>query len=144
MKASKWVGGDVAWQWLQRNPAPVRSSEMAAWSVRVCEELTVAALPELMRLLEHGDDEQQYQAVAASRALGAEVWATGDGRTYEVTQPQDAVATGVVASTATSTVPPGAGRHGRRWTGMRVKRNRSSGILKITNRHRAAPPAAPS
>lgn len=59
MKASKLVSGDVAWQWLQLNPAPIRSSDMAAWSARVCEELTVAALPELMRLLEQGDDEQQ-------------------------------------------------------------------------------------
>lgn len=137
MKVSKSVGGDVAWQWLERNPAPIRTSDMAAWSARVCEELTVAALPELLQLLEHGDDEQQYQAVAASRALGAEVWATGDGRTYEVTRP-------AVASTVTSTVPPGTGRHGRRWTGMRAKRNRSSEVLTVTNRYRTGPPQAHS
>lgn len=101
-------------------------------------------MPELLWLLEHGDDEQPYQAVAAFPALCAEVvWATGARRTYEVSQPPED-ATPPVASTATSTVPPGAGRHGKRWTGTGVERNRSSGVLKITNRYTAAPPAAPS
>jgi hypothetical protein len=71
---------------LERNPAPIRGFEITAWAARVCEELTGAAMPQLLELLELGDDEQQYQAVAASCAVGAEVWATGDGRSYEVTE----------------------------------------------------------
>jgi hypothetical protein len=37
-----------------------------------------AALSELVDLLADGDLEQQYQAAAAARVLGAEVWAEGE------------------------------------------------------------------
>lgn len=64
--------------WLGEHPAPIHTAEVGAWSDRVKAELGDAALGELVELLAHGDLEQQYQAVAASRALGADVWAEGD------------------------------------------------------------------
>src|SRR5437016_371756 len=64
--------------WLAAHPAPIHTPEVPAWSDRVKAELGEAALAELVELLAHGDLEQQYQAVAAARVLGAEVWADGD------------------------------------------------------------------
>jgi hypothetical protein len=63
--------------WLATNPAPIHPGDVAPWSERVQAELGQAALDELIELLAHGDLEQQYQAVAAARVLGAEVWADG-------------------------------------------------------------------
>jgi hypothetical protein len=65
-------------EWFAAHPAPIHTSEMPAWSERVKAELGEAVLGELVELLERGDLEQQYQAVAAARALGAEVWADGE------------------------------------------------------------------
>jgi hypothetical protein len=64
--------------WLAAHPAPIHTSEVAAWSDRVSTELGETALGELVELLAHGDLEQQYQAVAAARVLGADVWAHGE------------------------------------------------------------------
>jgi hypothetical protein len=63
--------------WLLAHPAPIHIPDVPAWSERVRAELGPAALDELVDLLAHGDLEQQYQAVAAARVLGAEVWANG-------------------------------------------------------------------
>lgn len=63
--------------WLAAHPAPIHKAEVPAWSERVRAELGGEALAELLELLARGDLEQQYQAVAAARALGAEVWADG-------------------------------------------------------------------
>lgn len=63
--------------WLAAHPASIHTSEVAAWSECVKSELGQAALEAIVELLSHGDLEQQYQAVAAARALGAEVWAEG-------------------------------------------------------------------
>ena len=65
-------------EWLAAHPAPIHTSEVPAWSDRVRAELGESALGELVDLLSHGDLEQQYQAVAAARVLGAEVWAEGE------------------------------------------------------------------
>ena len=62
-------------RWLEEHSAPVHHDQLEAWSGRVTRELGEAALPELVRLLSDGDPELQYQAMAAARALGAEVWA---------------------------------------------------------------------
>lgn len=62
--------------WLAAHLAPIHTSEVAAWSECVKSELGQAALEDLVELLSH-DLEQQYQAVAAARALGAQVWAEG-------------------------------------------------------------------
>lgn len=64
--------------WLAAHPAPIHKSEVPAWSERVRSELGEEALADLVELLAHGDLEQQYQAVAAARVLGAEVWAEGE------------------------------------------------------------------
>jgi hypothetical protein len=63
--------------WLAAHPAPIHRSELSAWGDRVRSELSDAALEDLVDLLAHGDLEQQYQALAAARVLGAEVWAEG-------------------------------------------------------------------
>lgn len=68
---------DVA-DWLATHPAPIHTREVQVWSDRVRAELGDAAFGELVELLAHGDLEQQYQAVAAARSLGAEVWADGE------------------------------------------------------------------
>ena len=64
-------------EWLAAHPAPIHTAEIPAWSDRVRDELGDRALGDLVELLAHGDLEQQYQAVAAARQLGAEVWAEG-------------------------------------------------------------------
>lgn len=56
-------------QWLRTNSAPIRSAAVPAWRELVRVELGIAALPALFELLEHGDDEEQYQAMAASRMM---------------------------------------------------------------------------
>ena len=63
--------------WLAAHPAPIHTSAVAAWSERVRSELGETALRDLVELLAGGDVEQQYQAMAAARVLGAEVWAAG-------------------------------------------------------------------
>lgn len=68
---------DVA-DWLVAHPAPIHRSELAAWMERVRTDLGDEGIPDLMELLAEGDLEVQYQAVAAARALGAEVWAAGE------------------------------------------------------------------
>jgi hypothetical protein len=73
-------------EWLAANPAPIHTTEVAAWSARVQSQLGPSALTDLMHLLVSGDDEQQYQATAAARALGAEVW-TQDDNTWLVRLP---------------------------------------------------------
>lgn len=65
-------------EWLIAHPAPVHRSELAAWTERVRDEVGDEGLPDLMELLAEGDLEVQYQAVAAARSLGAEVWADGE------------------------------------------------------------------
>jgi hypothetical protein len=65
-------------EWLAANPAPIHTAEVPDWSARVQSQLGPSAVGGLMRLLVSGDDEQQYQAVAAARTLGAEVWAEDD------------------------------------------------------------------
>lgn len=65
-------------EWLAANPAPIHTAEVPAWADRVWGELGEGALADLVELLAHGDLEQQYQAVAAARILGAEVWADGE------------------------------------------------------------------
>jgi hypothetical protein len=55
---------------------PVRRSEVAAWEEHVRAELGAGALSPLVELLEIGSPGEQYAAMAAARALGAEVWAT--------------------------------------------------------------------
>jgi len=62
-------------QWLEEHPAPVHLGQQESWAGRVTRELGQATLPELARLLADGDPELQYQAMAAARCLGAEVWA---------------------------------------------------------------------
>jgi len=62
-------------RWLEENPAPIHRDQLKPWSKRVTRELGRATLPKLVRLLSDGDPELQYQAMAAARALGAEVWA---------------------------------------------------------------------
>jgi hypothetical protein len=64
-------------RWIAGHPVPIHRADAAVWSERVRSELGDGALSELLELLAHGDLEQQYQAVAAVRALGAEVWADG-------------------------------------------------------------------
>ena len=64
--------------WLVAHPAPIHRSGPPAWSDRVEAELGVEAFEELLVLLAEGDLEEQYQPVAAARALGAEVWAGGE------------------------------------------------------------------
>jgi len=64
--------------WLAAHAAPIHKSEVPAWSERVQSELGEEAFGDLVELLAHGDLEQQYQAVAAARVLGAEVWAGGE------------------------------------------------------------------
>ena len=61
--------------WLAAHPAPIHKSEVPAWSERVRSEIGEQGLGDLLDLLAHGGLEQQYRAVAAGRALGAEVWA---------------------------------------------------------------------
>jgi hypothetical protein len=80
--------------WLAAHPAPIHESEVPAWSERVRSELGEEALADLVELLAHGDLEQQYQAVAAARVLGAEVWAEGNEptMTWLVRLPNDAEA----------------------------------------------------
>jgi len=75
--------------WLACHPAPIHKAEVPAWSERVKTELGESALSDLVDLLAHGDLEQQYQAVAAARVLGAEVWAEGEEPTmsWSVTLP---------------------------------------------------------
>jgi hypothetical protein len=65
-------------EWLAAHPAPIHTGEVPAWAGRVNADLGEAALGERVELLAHGDLEQQYQAVAAARVLGAEVWADGE------------------------------------------------------------------
>lgn len=65
-------------EWLAAHPAPIHTPDVSAWSDRVRAELGESAFGQLIELLAHGDLEQQYQAVAAARVLGAEVWAEGD------------------------------------------------------------------
>lgn len=64
--------------WLVAHPAPIHRSGLPAWSDRVQAELGVEAFEVLLDLLAEGDLEEQYQAVAAVRALGAQVWAAGE------------------------------------------------------------------
>jgi HEAT repeat protein len=64
--------------WLAAHPAPIHKSDVPAWSGRVKAELGEEALSELVELLADGDLEEQYQAVAAARVLGAEIWADGE------------------------------------------------------------------
>lgn len=64
-------------QWLMANPAPIHLGEVDAWTARVRAELGAASVERLLELLRRGDLEAQYQAMAAARALGVEVWAEG-------------------------------------------------------------------
>jgi hypothetical protein len=70
-------------------PPPVRRAEMANWQARVRSDLGPMALPPLIELLEIGSPGEQYAAMAAARALGAEVWATDrePNLSWEVTLP---------------------------------------------------------
>src|SRR2546421_7424593 len=79
-------------EWLAAHPAPIHTAEVPAWADRVRGELGEGALGELVELLARGDLEQQYQAVAAARVLGAEVWAEGEEPelTWLVTLPGEA------------------------------------------------------
>jgi hypothetical protein len=61
---------------LLAHPPPVHRSAMTAWHERVCSDLGVQGLPALVELLEIASPGEQYAAMAAARALGAEVWAT--------------------------------------------------------------------
>ena len=63
--------------WLAAHPAPIHTSDVAASAKYVRSKLGQAALEDLVELPSHGDLEQQYQAGAAARALGAQVWAEG-------------------------------------------------------------------
>ena len=64
--------------WLAEHPAPIHTADVGTWSDRVKTELGDDALGELVELLAHGDLEQQYQALAAARVLGADVCPEGD------------------------------------------------------------------
>src|SRR4051794_19366100 len=64
--------------WLASHPAPIHTSDVSAWADLVRSELGEAAVDDLVDLLAHGDLEQQYQAVAAARVLGADIWAEGN------------------------------------------------------------------
>jgi hypothetical protein len=63
--------------WLTQHPAPIHLRDVAAWTELVAAELGNESFPSLLALLADGDAEQQYQAMAAARVLGAEVWADG-------------------------------------------------------------------
>jgi hypothetical protein len=77
--------------WLAKNPAPIHASKVPDWAARVQAELGESRLDEIVELLARGDLEQQYQAVAAARVLGAEVWADGEdpNLTWLVTLPME-------------------------------------------------------
>lgn len=64
--------------WLAAHPAPVHKADISAWGDQVRSELGDAVLEDLIGLLADGDLEQQYQAMAAARVLGADVWAEGE------------------------------------------------------------------
>jgi hypothetical protein len=70
-------------------PPPVRRAEVPGWQAKVCSDLGPQALPALVELLEIGAPGEQYAAMAAARALGAEVWATDrePNLSWEVTLP---------------------------------------------------------
>lgn len=65
-------------EWLTQHPAPIHQRDVPAWSELVKAELGTGSFPPLLALLADGDPEAQYQAMAAARVLGAEVWADGE------------------------------------------------------------------
>ncbi len=64
-------------QWLAQHPAPIHTQALPQWQHAVRSELGGTALDALVELLADGDLELQYQAMAAARTLGAEVYAEG-------------------------------------------------------------------
>lgn len=82
---------DVA-DFLAACPPPVHTSEAEAWRHQVEAELGRGTLPGLIQLLEIGSPAEQDAAMAAARALGAEVWAVGSEPDLEwrVTLPGEA------------------------------------------------------
>jgi hypothetical protein len=74
---------------LVAHPPPVRPSDVTGWREKVWSDLGRQALPSLVELLEIGSPGEQYAAMAAARALGAEVWATDrePNLSWEITLP---------------------------------------------------------
>ena len=64
-------------RWLALHPAPIHTRTLPQWQDEVRSELGGSSLDALVELLADGDPEQQYQAMAAARTLGAEVFAEG-------------------------------------------------------------------
>lgn len=73
-------------------PPPVHTTEVEAWRRSVEAGLGRGAFPGLVELLEIGSPAEQDAAMAAARALGAEVWAVGSEPDLEwrVTLPGEA------------------------------------------------------
>jgi hypothetical protein len=63
--------------WLMQHPAPAHRRDIPEWQARVRSKLGTDALEALIELLTNGNLEEQYQAMAAARSLGAEVSAEG-------------------------------------------------------------------
>jgi hypothetical protein len=60
------------------NFVPSGKTEIENWKQLVRRKLAKTTLPGLLDLILAGNDEEQYQAVAAARTLGAQIWAAED------------------------------------------------------------------
>lgn len=69
---------EVLSRWLMENFVPSGKTEIECWKQLVRRELAESTLPGLLELILAGNDEEQYQAVAAARTLGAEICAAED------------------------------------------------------------------
>lgn len=65
-------------RWLMENFVPSGKTALAGWKQLVRRQLAPSTLPGLIRLVVGGNDEERYQAAAAARTLGAEIWAADD------------------------------------------------------------------
>ena len=63
-------------RWLMENFVPSGKAEIDSWKQLVRRELSTSTLLGLLDLdlILAGNDEEQYQAVAAPRTLGADIW----------------------------------------------------------------------
>jgi hypothetical protein len=65
-------------RWLMDNFVPSGKAEIESWKQLVRRTLATSTLPGLVDLVLAGNDEEQYQAVAAAWTLGAQIWAAED------------------------------------------------------------------
>jgi hypothetical protein len=87
--------GKAVWDFLKNNPVPAVGTEsFGSWRGR-CLSLGPTTSSVFIKVLENGDEAQQYGALVGLRLYGYEVWAEGYGLdvTYRVRAPEQLTGT---------------------------------------------------